>query len=413
MNRIFNFFILLCRLLVGAVFVFSGFVKAVDPMGFAYKLTEYFEAFGIHFLIPFALIFAVLLSVAELTMGLCLLMNICMEAASWAVVLFMSFFTLLTLILALTNPVSDCGCFGDAIKLTNWQTFFKNLILLPISLLIFKQRRKLSRYAQPVKEWAYAIALFTAAAAISFHCARHLPLVDFLPFRMGQDIPAAMTAPADAPANKYNITLVYEKNGQRQEFTADSAPWQDSTWKYVETHSVLVTRGYVPPIADFAIEHPSLGNISDSLLSSQWAVLVVLQKVEAGSNKYVDALRTFVQAAVDGGATVAALTSSPLDVARTFAQKHNLPLEFCAADYTTLKTTRLNPGVLLLHYGIIAGKWSIQDLPSGAMFAESPLAASIRMEQKRSDKMVYIAGIFLVLLVCSVYGNIRRQRRLY
>ena len=413
MNRVINLSLALCRWAVGAVFVFSGFVKLIDPMGFAYKMIEYFEAFGVQFLIPFALLFAIVLAVAEFSMGLCLIMNVCIETASWAVALFVAFFTLLTLVSALTNPVSDCGCFGDAIKLTNWQTFFKNLILLPLSLLIFSRRKKMSRYAQPLGEWVWAAALFGGGVMLSLYCARHVPLLDFLPFHVGQDIPAAMTPPEGAPADKYRVTLVYQKDGKEQAFTPDSSPWQDSAWQYVRTNSELISRGYLPPIHDFDLLHPSLGSITDSILECPCAVLAVFQKVEDSKFKQLDTLRKFLRAAEAGGCAVAGVTASAQDAASAFAAKHRLGFEFCNTDYTTLKTTRLTTGVLLLHRGIIAGKWSWQDLPSSKIFEQPLPAASIAASHKRYERAVCFAALALALLCCSVWRNMRGRRKVY
>ena len=133
---------IISRLLIGALFIFSGYVKVIDPMGSAIKFGEYFEAFSMHFLAPTALVFGILLAVAELVLGLCMLFGVRMKEAAWGALLFMILFTCLTFVLSVFNPVEDCVCVGDAIKLTNWQTFFKNLIILPFVRFIFVQRKK-------------------------------------------------------------------------------------------------------------------------------------------------------------------------------------------------------------------------------------------------------------------------------
>lgn len=375
-------------------------------MGFQYKLFDYFEAFGLHFLMPFAIYFAVILAVIELCIGLCLILNIRTNLAAWAVLVFMSFFTLLTFVLALTNPVSDCGCFGDAIKLTNWQTFFKNLILLPLALLIFHWRKRTSKYVNSVKELCYVVILFAGCFVLSGYCFRHLPLLDFLPYHIGQDLSSAMATPEGAPADQYNVTLIYEKEGTRQEFTAENSPWQDSTWKFIESQSQLITKGYIPLIHDFSITHPQFGDITDSILARNNVLLLVFPKIENCKLEQVDMLRAVAAKAAANGHTVMGLTASLQETAQNFVQQERLNFDFCTTDETALKTTRLYPGLMLLHQSIIVGKWSLRDLPAPDFFDATLLLNAINALREQREKTVCVGALILLLLCCAVF---RRQ----
>ncbi|MDD3685314.1 MAG: DoxX family protein [Bacteroidales bacterium] len=242
------------RIFTGLVFIFSGFVKVVDPLGSAYKFTDYFTALGLDFLAPAALTLAIIMSVAELVIGIALLFNLFPKLAAWGLLLFMGFFTPLTLWLAVANPVSDCGCFGDALILTNWETFYKNLIILAFTAVVFIYRKRFKPAWNPFFQWSLGIFFTLASTVLAFHCLRNLPVIDFRPYHIGANIPEGMTVPEDQKDNKdvYESTFIYEKDGKQQEFTADKLP--DTTWKFVDAKHTLLKEGYKPPIHDFTIE---------------------------------------------------------------------------------------------------------------------------------------------------------------
>ena len=257
---------IICRILTGVVFVFSGFVKAIDPWGFTYKLQDYFEAFHLDFLDGIAFPLAVTASTLELVIGLNLLAGIRMRLTSWLLLLFMSFFTILTFILAIYNPVSDCGCFGDAIILTNWQTFWKNIIILVPTLVVFWQRNRYKNLYDCPSEWTLAASFALLGVFLSVYCYHNLPLMDFRPYSTGTHIPDKMVIPEGMPADVYETILVYEKEGVQQEFTAENFPWQDSAWVWKETRQKLVKKGYEPPIHDFLITSSDGFDITEDLL---------------------------------------------------------------------------------------------------------------------------------------------------
>ncbi len=242
------------RVIIGIVFIYSGFVKVVDPLGSAYKFTDYFVAMNLEFLSGAALTFAILLCVAELVLGIALLFNLVPKIASWGLLLFMGLFTPLTLWLAAANPVSDCGCFGDALILTNWQTFFKNVIIDVFVVIIFWQRKKYKPAYSPFWQWTLGFVFAGFCFWLSFYCLNNLPIIDFRPYHIGANIPESMIVPDEEKDNVdvYESVFVYEKNGEQKEFNEDNLP--DSTWNFVDAEHRLVKEGYRPPIHDFTIE---------------------------------------------------------------------------------------------------------------------------------------------------------------
>jgi len=212
------------RLIIAPVFIFSGFVKAIDPLGYTYKISDYFDAFGLSFLSPLAFTLAILFSTAELVIGLNLMLGNLMRITSWFLFLFMSFFTILTFIVALTNPVTDCGCFGDALILTNWQTFWKNIGFFVPTIIVFLNRGKYNPLASFTSELRFFAAFTLLGITISVYNYKNLPAIDFRPYKIGTDIPASMIIPEDAEQDSIKLIYIYEKEGVKKEFTVENLP---------------------------------------------------------------------------------------------------------------------------------------------------------------------------------------------
>jgi uncharacterized membrane protein YphA (DoxX/SURF4 family) len=407
--------LLLSRIFAGLVFIFSGFVKAIDPMGFAIKFEEYFMAFHLDFLVSAAVPLAIFLSAAEFMIGLNLLTGIRLKFTALLLMVFMSFFTVLTFILALTNPVSDCGCFGDAIKLTNWQTFYKNIVLLVPTLIIFINRNKAGRFAAPLKEWYLAGVNFLFAAALSFFCIRHQPLLDFRPYRTGTSIPEKMIIPEGAPADIYKTILVYQKNGIKQEFSESNFPWQDSTWKWVETRQTLIKKGYEPPIHDFSVTNEEGLDITENILQdSGYTFLIVAPFLEKSASEGMERMNKIALKANELGFSVYCLTASTGNQIISFKENFQPAFQLCTADETTLKTIiRANPGLLLLREGTIIGKWNHADVPDPGELRTNMLSYLL---SSHSNYVEISTVIILVLLVALFYALViifgRSQDRL-
>jgi hypothetical protein len=364
------------RIVVGLIFIFSGFVKAIDPLGSAYKFHDYFQAFNLSFLNSLALPLAVLLCTAEFISGFSVLTGLRQKAGIWGVMILMVIFTPVTFILALKNPVSDCGCFGDAIHLTNWQTFGKNIVLLAFAIILFANRNKKTNIFSTFTELAVTALAITLFVIFSLYNLRYLPVIDFLPYKTGVKIADKMTIPDGVPADKYLTTFIYEKNGVRKEFGLENYPADDTTWKFIDQKSVLIKKGYQPPIHDFIITSVNGEDLTQKILSYPgYSVLMISRKLALANKKNISDGFEFGRYCMLNGIDFYVLTSSGTNEVMSYENS----LQFCSADETTLKTMiRSNPGYILLKNGTIIGKWSWANLPYKRWFD--------RMTAERPDR---------------------------
>jgi len=355
------------RIIIGLVFIFSGTVKAIDPLGSAYKFHDYFQAFNIGFLNSLSLPLAIFLCTAEFIVGFSILTGLRQRTAIWGALIVMVIFTPLTLILALTNPVSDCGCFGDAIHLTNWQTFGKNIVLITLAIVLYSGRKHVKQLFGRTFEWVIITGAVIVFILFSLANLRYLPVIDFLPYKKGVKIADQMVIPPGVSADEYRTTFVYEKNGIKKEFNLNNYPGNDSTWKFVDQKSVLIKSGYKPPIHDFIITSLNGEDLTQKVLSYQgYSVLMISKKLlEAGSKHLTEGIE-LGKYCMARGINFYILTSSGTDEVRSY----NNGLEFCSVDETTLKTMiRANPGYILLKDGTILGKWSWSNVPEEEWFS--------------------------------------------
>lgn len=403
----------LARLLISPVFIFAGFVKLIDPLGLTYKFSDYFVAFHLDFLNPLALVLAIVLSATELLIGTNLLLKVRMKETSWVLMIFMVFFTILTFIIAITNPVSDCGCFGDALILTNWQTFFKNLIFLIPTLIVFNQRDKFNQVLSPLVQWSVTVLVFLINILLSVYYLRNLPLLDFRPYKIGTHIPSSMEIPEGMPMDEYETILVYEKEGISKEFTLDSPeqPWNDSTWEWIETKNVLIKEGYKPPIHDFSLTTLEGVDITDQMLYDPgYSFLVIAYDLEKSSPKELTEIKSFSKRASEIGFSLYGMTSSTDDIIHDIIDPFNYNFDFYTSDEITLKTIiRSNPGVVLIKNGVIIGKWPGRKLPDIEKLETSGISASLSTLQKaKSDGIALI-----VVLIYTILGILTTSFRLY
>lgn len=361
---------LISRIIVGLIFIFSGTVKAIDPLGSAYKFHDYFLAFNLEFLDFLSLPLAILLCTIEFIAGFSVLTGLKQKTGIWLVLILMIIFTPLTLVLALTNPVSDCGCFGDAIVLTNWETFAKNIVLLVFTIILFTGRYQLRPVPGSSREWtilSFATVLFIL---FSIYNLIFLPVIDFLPYKTGTKIEDKMIIPEGVPTDVYETTFLYEKDGVRKEFTINDYPANDSTWIFVDQKSVLIKKGYVPPIHDFNLTSMNGEDLTEKILTQPgYSLLMISKKLEGTRNSHLGEGFKTGRYCMDKGIDFYVLTASGSDEIRSYDNE----LTFCSADETTLKTMiRSNPGYILLKDGTIAGKWSWANLPDPEWFGKLP-----------------------------------------
>ncbi len=401
---------LISRVIVGIVFIFSGFVKAIDPFGSAYKFIDYFEAFHLSFLNSIALPLAIILSSAEFLIGICLLLNVRLKESSWALFIFMVFFTILTFILAIYNPVSDCGCFGDAIILTNWQTFYKNIILMIFVLIVFIEKNKYQILYKPFIEWVIITFFAFIIILFSVYCINHLPVLDFRPYNIGAHIPDKMELPEDAPSDEYEIKLFYQKDGKIQEFNLENLP--DSTWEFVNREKKLIKKGYVPPIHDFTIDDLETGeDIADIILEDEDYTFILiaynLNKYNLKSQNKINELAAFCEA---NGYNFICLTSSLKNLIEEFKEKNNILFSFYNTDEITLKTViRANPGLLLLKNGTIIDKWHNRNIPKIEKFEKNILANILdETNNKLEIRNIYIYILVFIILIL-LFNKIQKK----
>jgi len=354
------------RIILGVVFIFSGFVKAIDPWGNAYKIMDYFNAFQFGDYSFGAMPFAFIQVILEFGVGVCLLLGIYRRASSVLVLIIMLFMIPLTLYIAIANPVSDCGCFGDALIISNWQTFYKNIFLLIAAFIVFFWYRSMTpiftrRAYIPAITW---ICLFIFA--LSFYNYYYLPVINFRPYKIGTNIPEKMEIPKNAEHDIYEVQLIYSKNGREKKFTIDNYPKNDTTWTFVDSKSRLIQEGFQPPIHDFSITSANEDDITDEVLSNpSYTFLLVSHQFSEASDNETDKINDIYDFSVNKGYAFYALTASSPDEIQGWIENSGAEYPFCTMDETTLKTIiRSNPGLLLIKNGTIINMWPNTRLPS-------------------------------------------------
>ncbi len=373
---------LISRILVGLLFMFSGFIKGVDPWGSAYKFKEYFEALGMEALAPYALQISILLIAGEFIVGFCIMFGFKLRLASWASLFLMLIFLPLTLWLAVSNKVSDCGCFGDAIKLTNWQTFYKNVIIMIPTLLIFIQRNRFKSIFSCGKQWLFSGIGAFIICGIMYYSYAHLPLIDFLPYKKGASLTALMTVPEGAPKDEFEqfIKLKDTTSGKEIEvtvtaYTNDSTYWGTGTkYKYLSiSEARLVKEGAKPAIHDFTINDSKGENLLDSVLHfKKYAFLFIAKKVEEADKENIKRVNELARFATEKNYIFMGITASLKEQSNAFIVETQAPYIFYTCDETALKTMiRSNPGLIVLKNGVVVEKYHYNDIPTVEEFKKN------------------------------------------
>ena len=356
-----------CRFVLAAVFLFSGFVKANDPMGTVFKVRDYLEAWGLFDLTdgPVPYLTALLCGVFEFTIGGYFLFGIRRWASSMLVLLFMLVMTPLTLWLAIADPISDCGCFGDAILLTNWETFFKNVALLVLAVSFFKWRRFVFKIVSSKVDWLVALYIIAFILFFSVFSFRYLPLFDFRPYHVGADIRKGMEIPEGVRLPVYETVFTYERDGERKDFRLEDIP-EDSLWKFVDSRTILKEEGYVPPIQDFSLSSYEDGvDLTEDVLSdSSYTFLLVSPWLDKADDSSMDLINEIYDYSVEHGYRFLCVTASTDEAIQAWQENTGAEYPFALADEIVLKTmVRSNPGLMLLKKGVVVRKWSGSDLP--------------------------------------------------
>jgi uncharacterized membrane protein YphA (DoxX/SURF4 family) len=411
------------RILVGTLFIFSGLIKANDILGFSYKLEEYWVEFGIgwDWLIALDVPLSALICIAEIVLGMATILGYRMKITSILLLSMIVFFTILTFASAQFGLVKSCGCFGDAIPLTPWESFYKDIILLFFIVVLFVRRKHIQAIESPSMlavlvvvpaalmamvafqvEWNFplyfTLALLVTAfvfslilpqryavigvvlslvgsAWFSYHTLHHLPVRDFRPYAIGKSIPEQMKLPEGALPDIYKNVFVYRNktSGEEKEFNDQNYPWEDDNWEFVDRVSTLVQKGDEAKITDFSIsDYEGMDYTADFLHDPDPILIFVAYNISKSDRDGAARLGALGKQCVENGVSIIGLSASDQQTVEEFRHEHQLMFDFYATDEITLKTMiRSNPGIMLLKEGMIIGKWHFNDTPDWETFTQT------------------------------------------
>ncbi|MFD1163473.1 BT_3928 family protein [Hwangdonia seohaensis] len=382
----------LSRIFVGVLFIISGLIKLNDPLGFSYKLEEYFSAdvLNMEFLIPYALGISVIVVVFEVVLGVFLLIGYKPKFTVRSLLAMIVFFTFLTFYSAYFDKVKDCGCFGDALKLTPWESFTKDLILLFFILILFFGLKHIKPIFSKLPTTILALLSFIFSLWFGYHVLMHLPTIDFRAYKIGNNIAEGMRIPDDAPKAIQEFTWTFNVNGEETEIVTDgSYPTVDGEYVGVETK--VIREGYQPPILDFSIETDD-EDLTEHFLSQENLIVIVSYSLEKMEREGALKLKATTDEAVRKGYKVIGITASGNDAKQRINEAYNLDFEWYLCDEKALKTVvRSNPGILELDAGTVKQKLHWNDIDD----LELPeVERKIEPKQERAEikNILYVVG---------------------
>jgi len=351
------------RIFVGILFIISGLIKLNDPVGFSYKLTEYFSepVFNMPFLESYTLAMALFLVVLEVILGVMLLVGWKPKFTVWSLLTLIVFFTFLTFYSAYFNVVKDCGCFGDALKLTPWQSFTKDVVLLFfIVILVINLRLVKPLFAPKVRNTIVFIS-FLLCVFMGYWVLNHLPLKDFRPFKVGANIQEGMEIPKGAPKSVVEMVFIYKVNGVDKEFNEKDLMKLPAGATFVDRKDKIITEGYVPPIHDFSMEKDG-SDYKEELLQEPKLLMFVTYDLAKSDPEGMKKLEKLNQEAKAKGYKVIGMTASLADEINKAKKDYNLTFDYYFCDATTLKTIeRANPSIVILDKGTVVQKLHFND----------------------------------------------------
>lgn len=363
-----KFIITILRVAIGLLFIFSGLVKANDPLGLTYKMNEFFEVWNMSFMIDYTLAFSIAMIAFEIISGVAMIVGNYFRVYVTLLLLLNIFFTFLTAYALFSGKIKECGCFGDCIKISNTATFWKDVVLTIVAIFLYIYRGRVKPiFSKP----AINVSLVALGAVVAFGfqwwVLHHLPYHDCLPFKVGNNIlEKTRPAPGSTPA-VYETTFIYEKDGVKKNFTAKDYPWQDSTWKYVDAKSVeVVPATGLPEIHDFVLTDSNNTDVTEAILSTKgYTYIWFLRQPEIAHTDNLDVLRSLMTQAKAKGIPFYVACSAGRDVCEVYQAKWNMKdIPFLTLDLTASKTAmRTNPGLMLLKDGVVQNKWSYLDYP--------------------------------------------------
>ena len=405
----------ICRALMALTFVFSGFVKAVDPIGTQYKIHDYLSAWGLDAWNAdwLTLTASIALSTAEFFIGMMLLFAIQRRVVSRLALMLMTAMTILTLWIYISDPVSDCGCFGDAITLTNGQTLANHIVLTAAATIMAIWPLEMARLIRKNTQWIVINYTVVFILAVSGYSLYYLPQFDFRPYHVGADIKKGMEIPEGAEQPEFVTTFILEKDGQRKEFSLEEYP--DSTWTFIDSRTVQTKKGYVPPIHDFSITTVDEGeDITEEIVADKgYSLLLVSPHLEQADDIHFDEINRLYDYTKQHGYRFLCLTASTEEAIGRWKDRTGAEYQFANTDETTLKTIiRSNPGLVLLHNGSIKGKWSHNALPDVSPQTPKIEQGGLRGNDRSDTSMAVVMILWFIvpLTLLTIADGVVKKR---
>ena len=359
-----NFFTQFARLFVGLLFIISGLIKLNDPIGFSYKLAEYFSepVFNMPFFTPFSLAIALFLVILEVVLGVLLLLGYKSKNTIWSLLILVVLFSFLTFYSAYFDVVKDCGCFGDALHLTPWQSFTKDIVLLFFILVLFFNQKVVTPLFSKNTVAILALSSLFLSAFMGYWVMNHLPIIDFRPYKVGNNIQKGMEIPDGAPKSVVEMQFIYNVNGVNKEFSEKDLMSIPTGATFVDRKDKVITEGYVPPIHDFAMEKDG-SDYKEELLQEPKLLVAVAYDLKKSSKTGMTNLKKLSENAIAKGYKVIGMTASSPEEIIAAKKTFGLSFDFYFCDATTLKTIeRANPSIVILEKGTIKLKLHHNDI---------------------------------------------------
>lgn len=345
------------RIIVGILFLISGLIKLNDPVGFSFKLKDYFapEVLDLGFLVPYALLIAIFVVIFEVLLAVALILGYLKKFTLWSLLLMIVFFTFLTFYSAYFNKVTDCGCFGDAIKLTPWESFSKDIVLLVLILILFFGQKYIQPFFTSGTRSIIIFASFVGCLGITYYVLQHLPIIDFRPYKIGANIKDGMSVPEGAPGPVYEYMWKFNINGEEKIITTNG-DYPKVDGELIGTETKMISEGYTPPIHDFIMERDGEDYTTQFLEEENLVVIVAYSLGNTEKDGYLP-IKEITDEALKNGYNVIGLSASSQEMTEALVEEYKLNFKFYFCDETTLKTiVRSNPGILELDNGTIKQK---------------------------------------------------------
>jgi uncharacterized membrane protein YphA (DoxX/SURF4 family)/peroxiredoxin len=388
------------RIFVGVLFIISGLIKLNDPVGFSFKLKDYFapEVLNLEFLVPYALVIAIIVVIYEVLLGVMIILGYAKKFTLWSLLLMIVFFTFLTFYSAYFNKVTDCGCFGDAIKLTPWESFNKDVVLLVLILFLFFGSHYIKPFFTKKMRSILVYGSFVGCLAFGYWVLMHLPVKDFRPYKIGANITEGMSVPEGAPEAIFEYDWKFNQNGEDKVITTNG-DYPQVEGDFIEVNTREIQAGYEPPIHDFSIERNDT-DFTAAMLEEENLVVVIAYNLVMSEVEAYSSIREVTNKAIKNGYKVIGLSASSSKVMDAFAEQQRLNFKFYFCDETALKTiVRSNPGILELNKGTIVQKLHWNDTEKMTLKVLDNATPTLDFELKnRLDSIAVLDQRYRVLM---------------